>query len=88
MKFLTGFDGNLKSRSLIRSVIAMADQIGMKTLCEGVETMEQAAFLEEAMCGRLQGFLYGKPLSYQDIMEKIKNGEYQLSDDIIVKKKR
>ena len=88
MKFLTGFDVNMKSRSLIKSVIAMADQIGMKTLCEGVETMEQAAFLEEAMCGRLQGYLYGKPLSYQEIMDKIKNGEFELSDDILIKKKR
>ena len=88
MKFLTGFDGNMKSRSLIKSVIAMADQIGMKTLCEGVETMEQAAFLEEAMCGRLQGYLYGKPLSYQEIMDKIKKGEFELSNDILIKKKR
>ena len=87
MKFLTGFDGNLKSRALIKSVIAMADQIGMKTLCEGVETMEQAAFLEEAMCGRLQGFLYGKPLSYNDMLARIQNGEFELSDDIIIKKR-
>ena len=87
MKFLTGFDGNLKSRALIKSVISMADQIGMKTLCEGVETMEQAAFLEEAMCGRLQGFLYGKPLSYQDMMERINKGEFELSEDIIIKKR-
>ena len=49
--------------------------------------MEQAAFLEEAMCGRLQGYLYGKPLSYQEIMDKIKNGEFELSDDIIIKKR-
>ena len=87
MKFLTGFGENAKSRSLIKSVINMADQIGMKTLCEGVETMEQAAFLEEASCGRLQGFLYGKPLSYQDLMDKIKNGDFDLSDDIIIKKR-
>ena len=87
MKFLTGFSDNTKARALIKSVISMADQIGMKTLCEGVETMEQAAFLEEASCGRLQGYLYGKPLSYQDIMDRIKNGEFALSDDILVKKK-
>ena len=86
MKFLTGFSDNKKSRALIKSVISMADQIGMKTLCEGVETMEQAEFLEEASCGRLQGYLYGKPLSYQDLMERIKNGEFELSDDIIIKK--
>ena len=87
MKFLTGFDGNLKSRSLIKSVIAMADQIGMKTLCEGVETLEQAAFLEEASCGRLQGFLYGKPLSYKELMDKIANGEFTLSEDVFFSKK-
>ena len=87
MKFLTGFGENAKSRSLIRSVIAMADQIGMKTLCEGVETLEQAGFLEEASCGRLQGYLYGKPLSYEDLMNKIKNGEFELSDDIIINEK-
>ena len=83
MKFLTGFDGNEKAKSLIKSVIDMADRIGMKTLCEGVETMEQAEFLESASCGRLQGYLYGKPLSYDDLMAKINAGEYQLSDDII-----
>ena len=88
MKFLTGFSDNSKARSLIKSVINMADQIGMKTLCEGVETAEQAAFLEEASCGRLQGYLYGKPLSYQDIMERIAKGEFALSDDILIAKKR
>ena len=88
MKFLTGFSDNDKARALIKSVINMADQIGMKTLCEGVETMEQAAFLEEASCGRLQGYLYGKPLSYQDIMDRIKNGDFELSDDILVNKSK
>ena len=83
MKFLVGFDGNKKARSLIKSVIDMADQIGMKTLCEGVETAEQAEFLESASCGRLQGYLYGKPLSYEDLMKKIAEGEYLLSKDII-----
>ena len=88
MKFLTGFSDNKKARSLIKSVINMADQIGMKTLCEGVETMEQAAFLEEASCGRLQGYLYGKPLSYQEIMDRIANGDFALSDDILIEKKK
>ena len=84
MKFLTGFTNNKKARALIQSVVAMAEQIGMKTLCEGVETMEQAAFLEQVSCGRLQGFLYGKPLSYQELMEKIAKQEYTLSEDIVI----
>ena len=86
MAFLIGFNGNEKAKALIKSVISLADQIGMKTLCEGVETMEQAAFLEEASCGRLQGFLYGKPLPYEEMLNKIKAGELKLAKDIKVAK--
>ena len=83
MAFLIGFNGNEKAKSLIKSVISMADQIGMKTLCEGVETMEQAAFLEESCCGRLQGFLYGKPLPYEDLLDRIQKGELNVSKELI-----
>ncbi len=83
MAFLIGFNGNEKAKALIKSVISLAEQIGMKTLCEGVETAEQAAFLEEASCGRLQGYLYGKPLSYEDLMKKIDEGEYNLAKKMI-----
>ena len=81
MAFLVGFNGNEKAKALIKSVISLADQIGMKTLCEGVETDEQAKFLEEASCGRLQGYLYGKPLSYDELLEKIQKGEYNISKE-------
>jgi EAL domain-containing protein (putative c-di-GMP-specific phosphodiesterase class I) len=83
MAFLIGFNGNEKAKALIKSVISLAEQIGMKTLCEGVETAEQAAFLEEASCGRLQGYLYGKPLSYEELMKKIDEGEYNLAKKMI-----
>ena len=85
MAFLKGFNGNEKAKSLIKAVIAMADNIGMKTLCEGVETAEQAAFLEEASCGRLQGYLYGKPLSYDELLERIQKGELVISEEIKLK---
>ncbi len=85
MAFLVGFNGNEKAKALIKSVILMAEQIGMKTLCEGVETAEQAAFLEEASCGRLQGYLYGKPLTYDDLLSRIQNGEYTVSKELINK---
>ena len=83
MAFLIGFNGNEKAKALIKSVVSMAEQIGMKTLCEGVETAEQAAFLEEASCGRLQGFLYGKPLAYDDLLNKIQQGEYDIAKDLL-----
>ena len=84
MAFLIGFNGNEKAKALIKAVISLANEIGMRTLCEGVETSEQAAFLESADCGRLQGYLYGKPLSREELLEKIKKGEFELSSDVLV----
>ena len=83
MKFLSGFKENEKSKALIQSVVQMADQIGIKTLSEGVETKDEAEFLEKICCGRLQGYLYGKPLPYEELLGKIQSGEYKLSKDII-----
>ena len=82
MKFLSGFETNQKSRFLIQSVVAMADQIGMMTLSEGVETKEEAEFLEKISCGRLQGYLYGKPLTYEELKAKIDNGELVVSKEL------
>ena len=83
MEFLVGFDHNEKAKYLIQSVIPMAKQIGMKTLSEGVETKEEADFLESIGCGRLQGYLYGKPLPYEELKALIDKGELKLSKDII-----
>ena len=83
MKFLTGFDTNAKARMLIQSVVRMAEQIGMKTLSEGVETMDEAEFLEAIKCGRLQGYLYGKPLSYEEMLKKIEEKYYTISEELL-----
>jgi EAL domain-containing protein (putative c-di-GMP-specific phosphodiesterase class I) len=40
----------------------MGRSLGMHVVAEGVETVEQAAFLESIWCERAQGFLYCRPL--------------------------
>ena len=85
MAFLIGFENNQKAKFLIESVVQMAEQIGMKTLSEGVETKEEAAFLESISCGRLQGYLYSKPIPYEELKGKIDNGEFVVSKELITK---
>ena len=83
MAFLKGFDKNQKkAKAVIQSVISMANAVGMKTLSEGVETAEQASFLKDISCGRLQGFLFGKPIPYDELKKKIVAGEYTISKDL------
>ena len=81
LEFLKGFGQNAKSRPLIKSVIDMANLIGMRTLSEGVETEEQAEFLKEIGCLRLQGYLFGKPEPYDVVSEKITNSFFKVAED-------
>ena len=82
MAFLKGFDKNEKAKPVIDSVIKMADSINMGTLCEGVETKEQAAFLKKIGCERLQGYLFSKPISYEELNEKIARKELVISSKL------
>ena len=82
MEFLKGFDKNDKSKPVIDSVIKMAGSINMGTLCEGVETKEQAEFLKKIGCRRLQGYLISKPIPYEELQSKIANKEFIISSEL------
>ena len=45
------------------------------TLAEGMETEEQAAFLEEIGCELAQGYAFHRPESLEAILYRIKSGE-------------
>ena len=83
MKFLTNFEHNEKSRKILNTIIQLADGIGMKSLTEGVETEEAAEFLKKAGCGRLQGYLFGKPMPLQQLQEMIDDGKFRVSERLI-----
>jgi sensor c-di-GMP phosphodiesterase-like protein len=46
----------------VRSLIAMAHNLGLEVIAEGVETRAQAEFLLNEQCQEAQGFLYSRPL--------------------------
>ena len=47
---------------LVAAIVAMADALGMTTVAEGVETIEQANQLVAMGCGTAQGFYYSRPV--------------------------
>ena len=47
---------------VVLAIIAMASGLGMNLIAEGVETADQAQYLEQAGCAHMQGYLFQPPL--------------------------
>ena len=58
--------------AIVRSLIAMAHNVGLVVIAEGVETEAQAAFLINEKCEEAQGFLYALPQPASEFEEYLK----------------
>ncbi len=56
----------------------------MHTLCEGVETKEQSEFLKKIGCEKQQGYLFSKPISFEDLNNKIRQGELVIAKKLFI----
>ncbi len=56
---------------IIKATIAMAHNMGLKVIAEGVENTDQIKFLKENNCDVLQGFYFSKPESADKIAKKL-----------------
>lgn len=53
------------------AVITMVKKLGLETIAEGVETEEQFEYLKNMHCDNIQGFLLGKPMPGEKLIELI-----------------
>jgi diguanylate cyclase (GGDEF)-like protein/PAS domain S-box-containing protein len=60
--FVNRITNTVEDAAIVRSLIAMAHNLGLRVVAEGVETEAQAAFLLMESCEEAQGFLYARPL--------------------------
>ena len=58
-----------KGAALTATVIAMAHNLDLSVIAEGVETNEQLAFLKQHACDEMQGYLFSKPVSAEALQE-------------------
>ncbi len=59
--FMLELDESPQSKAIIRAVLALGESLEIPVLAEGVETMDQLAFLREQGCDEVQGYLLGRP---------------------------
>lgn len=60
--FVTGIGRSPGADAVLQALITMAENLGMDTIAEGVETRHQADSLQKLGCHIAQGYLFSKPL--------------------------
>lgn len=64
-------------RAIAQSIVALARNLDMNTVAEGVEQPEQQQILQELGCNCVQGFLYSRPVPAEQIPDAIRLIEQQ-----------
>ncbi|HYC43616.1 MAG TPA: EAL domain-containing protein [Noviherbaspirillum sp.] len=67
------------SAALVRSILAMAHNLGLQTIAEGVETTEQFEYLRKQPCDEMQGFLFSRSVPAGEIARMLLEGRRLLS---------
>ena len=67
--FTSGIPGNADNLALVRTIIALARNMGLVVIAEGIETLEQHETLVAEGCLQGQGYLYGRPMPAQQAEE-------------------
>ena len=55
-------------RAIVTAVIALAHSMKLKVVAEGVETPDQLAFLREYNCDIMQGYLFSRPVTGDEVL--------------------
>jgi EAL domain-containing protein (putative c-di-GMP-specific phosphodiesterase class I) len=66
--FVSALDNRTTGPRIAEMVIPLGRQLNMKVLAEGVETENQAALLLDMGCEEAQGYLFAKPMPFDDLM--------------------
>ena len=69
--FVTRVDEDREQQKIVAAVLSMAEQLGMETLGEGVETQGEHAMLAQLGCRHVQGFSIARPMPMEETMDWI-----------------
>ncbi len=71
--FVAGIERNADDEVIIRTTLAMAKELGLDVVAEGVETPQQALFLNQIGCQFQQGYYHAKPMPADHLELPLKN---------------
>jgi len=69
--FVSNILTNRDDAVIMQTIIAMGKNLNLEVIAEGVETVEQMAFLRESGCLKYQGYLYGRPMPIAEFEKQL-----------------
>ena len=70
--FIRGIPVDASDVAITETILAMARSLRLKVVAEGVETLDQARFLERGGCDEMQGYYFSKPLPAEELTTYLK----------------
>ncbi|MEJ7555451.1 MAG: EAL domain-containing protein [Aquificaceae bacterium] len=64
---------------MVRNTIALARDLGIATLAEGIETEPQLRMLQGMGCDFVQGYLFAKPMNMEDMVRFLEERRNKLA---------
>ncbi|HJV22558.1 MAG TPA: EAL domain-containing protein [Holophagaceae bacterium] len=77
--FVKDLETNATDAAIATAIIAMASNLNLQVVAEGVETAAQLAFLRDRRCDEVQGFLFSKPVPAGEISSYLKSHMHSAS---------
>ena len=67
--------------AIIKAIVSLAEALQMETVSEGVEAMDELELVTGLGTSHVQGYIYSKPTSHEDIMDRLERGELKYEAD-------
>ena len=67
-----------KKMIMLKHVVAMARDMGLECVAEGVETRQQLELLRSHCCDTIQGYYFDKPLPVDEFEKRLDNAAYYI----------
>jgi EAL domain-containing protein (putative c-di-GMP-specific phosphodiesterase class I) len=67
--FISGIVNDPRSRQIVKALIGLAHDFGMKVIAEAIEHDEQLSILRDFGCDYIQGFLFSRPMERDDFVD-------------------
>jgi PAS domain S-box-containing protein len=71
--FISNMDSDKENREIVRAIIVLAHNLGLKVVAEGTETEEHISLLKQFNCEMAQGYLFSRPADEQTMLKLLAN---------------